>query len=191
MLKKLLLIAFVIAAIAGCAREEQQAEMDTPAATTVGVEAVQLCKHQEGTCTCKGHEGEPCPRRGEEMMCTCASCGHEWKCDGHEGEACHKTEDGCVCKCPECGAECKCEGGRRCATGEGCKGECGAGCTCEGHEGEACPGGDACTCKHHSHGDEHSAADKPGCGEKVGCPYATTGNPGCGRSGSCKANSGS
>jgi hypothetical protein len=217
MLKKLFIIAFVVLAIAGCAREEQQAEMESPAETTVGAEATQPCPHHEGACTCKGHEGEPCPHKGEGMMCTCASCGHEWKCDGegcqiteegcvckcpecgaestfeckghcakgfnctcsscgHEwkpdGESCQRTDEGCVCTCPECGAETKYECGGRGAKCHGCKGDCGPECTCSCHEGE-----------------EHSAIGNPGC-EALGCPVATTGQPGCTRGGSCASDCG-
>jgi hypothetical protein len=200
MLKKLLIIAFVIVAITGCTREEQQANAEAPVATAVGSGAAPQCKHHDGTCTCEGHGGEPCSHHGEEITCTCASCGHEWKCEAHEGEACHHGEEGCVCKCPQCGAECKCECGDHGAKGHACKGECGAECTCEGHkgacaceghEGEACLGGDGCTCKHDAHGETQSASDNPGCDEKAGCPAAASGQAGCGRKGSCKSRSGS
>ena len=66
MFKKILIAAFVIAAVAGCTREDQQADVDTPVATTLGAEASQPCKHG-GTCTCEGHEGEFCPHHGDEF----------------------------------------------------------------------------------------------------------------------------
>jgi hypothetical protein len=199
MFKKILIAAFVIAAVAGCTREDQQADVDTPVATTLEAEASRPCKHG-GTCTCEGHVGESCAHHGEEYVCTCASCGHEWKCEGHEGEACHSGEEAGTCKCPECGVECECKCGHNCSEGHACKGDCGAECTCGGHkgecicggqEGEPCPRGDACGFKHQPQRGGDSASDNPGCDEKGSCAIGASGPQGCPGRGSCKARSGS
>jgi hypothetical protein len=179
MLKKLFIIAFVIVAIAGCAKEEQQADVDTPVASTVEAEATHPCKHHEGVCTCEGHEGETCPHAGEGKARKCESCGHEWKCEGPEAGACRRTDEGCVCTCPECGAETKFECGGHGAKGHKCTGKCDEGCTWEGSKGK-CP-----------HGDEHSSADNPGYDVKMGCPVVTSGQPACSGKGSCKSQCGS
>jgi hypothetical protein len=200
MFKKLLIVAFVIAAVAGCTKEDQQADVDTPVAAALGAEASHPCTHEGGTCTCEGHEGQPCAHHAEECVCTCASCGHEWKCEGHEGEACHHGEEGCTCKCPECGAECECTCGHHGPEEHACKGDCSpectgedhkGECTCSGHDGEACPGGDACTCKYHAHGENDPVSCDPACDEKTGCVVPAAGHPGCPGKGSCRSHSGS
>lgn len=172
MLKKLLIVAVVMVALAGCTAEKEQANVEAPVATTVESSSPTKCAHHGGACSeacksgevpCKAHEGEACHHGAEECTCVCASCGHEWTCEGHEGETCHHGAEGCTCKCPSCGAECEC----KCPEGHDC--------TCEGHEGEACPGGEACTCDH-SHG-KHTTD-------------SAAGHPACSRMGSCRSHSG-